>query len=455
DAARHAHTVPLAASQEFRSPLNAGPDPFVTWYSGRYYLSTTQGDAIRIWSAPSLNQLLAAAPTEVWRDPDPSRNQQVWAPEFYLIDGHWYIYYTADDGTDDHHRLYVVESEGTDPLGPYHFKARLQPPNLDQWAIDPTVLSRNGALYLGFSSISGDGHNSLYLAPMSNPWTVGNGVYLPAAGCASDTVREAPEFLHHGSTTWLVYSTCDTGKPDYQLWEKSLADGADPLVPGNWTQHDGAVFARNDATGVYGPGHNAFFSSPDGAETWLVYAAKNTAAYTYAGRTTRAQRIGFRVDGSPDLGQPLAAGATQPLPSGDPGSVQYWINDDSRTSGTGAVDYAGSWSQGAGCGTQCFWGDDHWSSAVDASATVTFTGNQIALLSLRDNNYGLAGIAVDGGAETLVSLYSPDRTGEQVNYLSPRLSNGTHTLRVRVTGQKDPASAGTLVEFDRAEVYGS
>ncbi len=448
-------TRAAAVSTTFRNPLNAGPDPFLTWYQGNYYLSTTQGDAIRIWKAPSLNQLLAAPATTVWRDTDPSRDQQLWAPEFYLLNGHWYVYYTADDGVDDHHRLYVLESSGTDPLGPYQLKAKLVPPGLDQWAIDPTLLQLGGRLYLGFSSIAAAGHNSLYLAPMSDPWTVsGAAVHLPAAGCSSDTVREAPEFIHHGSTTWLVYSSCDTGKPDYQLWAKSLADGRDPLVASNWVQHNGAVFSRNDSTGVYGPGHNAFFSSPDGTQTWMVYGAKNTANYTYDGRTTRAQQIGFNADGTPNFGAPLAAGATQNLPSGDPGGTQYWINDDGRTSGTGSVAYAGSWSNGAGCGTQCFWSDDHWTGNVGDTATVTFTGTGIALLSVRDTNYGLAAVSIDGGAETTVDLYSANRAGEQVNYLSPKLAAGTHTLRVRNTGQRNAASSGTLIELDRAEVYG-
>lgn len=252
----------------------------------------------------------------------------------------------------------------------------------------------------------------------------------------------------------MAYSSCDTGKPDYQLWLKSLDDGADPLVAGNWVQHPGPVFARNDATGVYGPGHNCFFTSPDGTETWIAYGAKNTSAYTYAGRTTRAQRIGFTADGTPHFGSPLAAGATQHLPGGDPGGVQYWINDDSRSSGPGSVAYAGSWLNGGGCGVQCFWGDDHWSGITGATATFTFTGRRIVLLSVRDTNYGHAGVSIDGGAETSVDLYSNIRAGEQVNYISPVLPHGTHTLRLRVTGQKDGASSGTLVEIDRAEVYG-
>jgi len=34
-----------------------------------------------------------------------------------------------------------------------------------------------------------------------------------------------------------------------------------------------AVFQRSNTNGVYGPGHNGFFKSPDGTEDWIVYQA--------------------------------------------------------------------------------------------------------------------------------------------------------------------------------------
>jgi GH43 family beta-xylosidase len=314
----------------FRNPLNPGPDPFLTFYAGDYYLSTTQGDALRIWKSPSLGGLATAEPTTVWQETDSSRNQQMWAPSFHLIGGHWYFYYCADDGQDENHRLYVLKSAGTDPLGPYEFGGKLAPPGSDDWAIDAELLQHGGELYLLWSGASELGHNLLFIAPMSDPCTVsGPRVYLPSAGGCPE-VREAPAILQRDGTTFLVYSTCDTGKPDYQLWMHALPAGADPLVPGNWRQHPTAVFTRSDGAGVFGPGSNGFFLSPQGdsgaepgdpdaVETWIVYHGKETSDYTYAGRSTRAQRFGWNADGTPDFGVPLALDTDVPLPSGDPG----------------------------------------------------------------------------------------------------------------------------------------
>ncbi|MFF5406726.1 family 43 glycosylhydrolase [Streptomyces misionensis] len=447
-------TQQAAATGTFRNPLNTGPDPFMTYWNGNYYLTTTQGGSIRMWRSPSLSTLLTADPITVWADTDTSRNRDVWAPEFYRFGDRWYLYYTADDGTDDHHRIYVAESDRDDPAGPYHFKAKLAPPNhAADFAIDPGILQHNGRLYLAYSGINPYQHNGLNIAPLSNPYTVsGDAVAIDAAGGCPE-VREGPEFLYRNGRTWMTYSTCDTGKPDYQVWMMSLPSNADPLVPGNWTQHQGAVFSRADDHGVFGPGHHAFFTSPDGTQDWIVYHAKTTSAYTYTDRTTRAQRIGWNADGSPNLGVPLATGATQDLPSGDPGPGAYWINDDGRSNGAGSVAYTGSWNSGTGCAAQCFWGDDHWSDLAGNTATFTFTGTRIALLSVRDTGNGYAALSIDGGAEQRLDYYGAIRTGETLQFLSPRLPYGRHTLRVRVTGEHDAQSGASFVSVDRAEVY--
>ncbi|MGW1319916.1 glycoside hydrolase family 43 protein [Streptomyces sp. NPDC002426] len=449
-----ASPAPAAAAGTFRNPLNSGPDPFMTHWNGNYYLTTTQGDSIRMWRSPSLGTLAAADPVTVWTDSDPSRNRNIWAPEFYRFGDRWYLYYTADDGVDDHHRLYVLESERDDPTGPYHFKAKLAPPNhADEFAIDAGILQLNGRLYLAYSGINQYQHNGLNIAPMSDPYTVsGNAVPIDAAGGCPE-VREGPEFLYRNGRVWMTYSACDTGKPDYQVRMMSLPTDADPLVPGAWYQHPDAVFSRADDRGVFGPGHHAFFTSPDGTEDWIVYHAKTTSVNTYSDRTTRAQKFTWRADGTPDFGRPLALGATQDLPSGDPGSGNYWINDDGRSSGSGGVTYSGAWNSGTGCATQCFWGDDHWSDAAGATATFTFTGTRIALLSVKDTGNGYAAVSIDGGAEQTVDLHGPIRVGEAVQYRSPRLGYGAHTLRVRVTGQHNGQSQGSFVSIDRAEVY--
>ncbi|WP_245930399.1 glycoside hydrolase family 43 protein [Allonocardiopsis opalescens] len=459
-----------AAPAEFRNPLNRGADPTIVYHNDMYYLSTTQGDRLTIWRSPSLAGLATADPIDVWRDSDPSRNTELWAPALHRFPhadgGHrWYLYYTAADSRisdpvqrDASHRLYVLESAGDDPAGPYTFRGRIA--DFGVYAIDGEPIMHNGRPYFVWSSpgrgFSG-GPQQLYIAEMSNPWTVTGGrVALPNDGGCPE-VREGPTPLYgDDGRTFLTYSTCDTGRPDYQIWSLSLPDGANPMNASAWTQLPGPLFSRNDAAGVWGPGHHFFFRSPDGTEDWIAYHAKNTSTYTYSYRTTRAQRIGWNADGTPNLGTPLAAGATQALPSGDPGPGAVAINDSWTGGGNLQVSYSGGWTYGSTCGNSCFYGDDHYTAQAGATATFRFTGTRIALYSSVDTDHGTATFSIDGGPPSApVSFYSSIRVGEQPVYVSPRLGPGSHTLTVRVTGEHVPAASDAIVTVDRAEVYGS
>lgn len=454
------NAVPMPDSTEavvhnFRNPLNTSADPSVMYHQGSYYVATTRGNRIGIWRSPSLATLLNAPEEVVWRDSDPSRNTQMWAPAFRHVGSRWYIYYTASDGVDANHRMYVLESAGDNPMGPYSFKAKIA--DFGEYAIDGEPITHNGQTYFVWTG-PGRGQGGpaqLYIARMSNAWTTtGSRVAIPASGGCTE-VREGPTPLYRNGRTFLTYSTCDTGKPDYQLWMKSIANGANPMVAANWTQHAGPVFSRNDATGVWGPGHHSFFKSPDGTEDWIAYHGKNTSTYTYAFRTTRAQRFTWNADGTPNFGRPLAAGATQNLPAGDPGAATRWINDTDTGTGLWQVEYAGAWSSGSGCGVQCFWGNDHWSGVTNATATIRFDGTQVGLLSVRDGGNGIAAISIDGGPEQRVDFHSDIRVGEELNYLSPVLPPGPHTLKVRVTGERNPNSTATVISMDRVEVWGA
>ena len=55
-------------------------------------------------------------------------------------------------GNYDNQQSYVLESAGTDPMGPYTYKGRLFDPSHDTWSIDGGVLELNGSLYFLFSA---------------------------------------------------------------------------------------------------------------------------------------------------------------------------------------------------------------------------------------------------------------------------------------------------------------
>jgi GH43 family beta-xylosidase len=313
------------------NPLNAfsGADPWLTYYEGNYYLATTTWTSVLIMRrSPTLAGLKTAEPVQIYYETDPSRCCNIWAPEFRLLDGpngpRWYFYYTAGTAdTLDNQHSHVLESAGTDPMGPYTYVGRIFDPLNDTWSIDGSILELDGELYFLFSAFQNN-LQSLYIAPMSNPWTIsGERVLISQPEYEWEMpgapVNEGPVALQHDGMTFIIYSASACSTPDYQLGMLTYT-GGDPLSTDSWVKNPEPVFERSDENGVYGPGHNGFFQSPDGTEDWIVYHANDAPTDGCDnGRTTRVQRFDWNEDGTPNFGIPVATSETIAAPSGDMG----------------------------------------------------------------------------------------------------------------------------------------
>ena len=292
------------AAGKFQNPHNPGADPYCEFFEGNYYLTTTQGDAIRMWKSPTLGGLKTAMPVTVWKDSDPSRSRSIWAPEFHFITNRWYLYYTATsaDGKDANHRLFVLESEGRDPLGPYHYKNRLFNPANDQYAIDATVFMNpgNGLWYCVWAAHPG---HVLTIGKLANPWTLeGNCVVIPASGFGCEEVREGPQALQRNGKLFLIYSACDTGKPDYKLGMLIAETNADLINSQSWKQFPTPVLSEAIATGCLGRAIMDFSVRPMAQKTGSFTTQKPTPS-----TPTKAARLARKnLPGTPTGHQNLA-----------------------------------------------------------------------------------------------------------------------------------------------------
>ncbi|WP_189145933.1 family 43 glycosylhydrolase [Streptomyces lacrimifluminis] len=340
---------PAAAAEgrPYTNPVKSqkGADPWLEYYNGNYYLVTTSFTGVlTMRKSPTLAGLATAPSVQVWSDTTSTRNNNFWAPELHFFDGRWYLYYSgAPSGAAccDQQRTYVVESAGTDPMGPYTFKNQLTGANLDPggWLIDATVLRYNSKLYLVGSGAIGGSKQSLVIAPMTNPYTVSGSTFslISQPTLAWETsgapVNEGPEPLYHDGRTFLTFSASYCQTADYKLGQLELT-GTNPLLASSWTKKQTPVFQRNDAAGIYGPGHNGFFTSPDGTENWIVYHANDSASGGCGnGRTTRAQKFTWNADGTPNFGTPVALGTTLPGPSGETAATPTAYTLVNRNSG--------------------------------------------------------------------------------------------------------------------------
>ncbi|SDP42261.1 Beta-xylosidase, GH43 family [Streptomyces sp. cf386] len=344
-----ATTQPVSAAEgrPYTNPLKSfkGADPWLQYHDGNYYLITTTFTGILgIRKSPTLAGLATAPNVQVYSDTTSTRNTNFWAPEMHLLNGRWYVYYSAGQSgvaCCDSQRTHVLESAGTDPMGPYTYKGSLTGANLTPggWLIDASVLQANNKLYLVGSGFINGSTQSLVIAPMTNPYTLaGNNFTIISSPTldwerSGNPVNEGPEPLYRGGRTFLSYSASSCQTADYKLGQLELT-GSDPLSPASWTKKQTPVFQRSDANSVYGPGHNGFFTSPDGTENWIVYHANSASNGGCGnGRTTRAQKFTWNADGTPNFGTPVALGTTHPGPSGETAATPTSYTLVNRNSG--------------------------------------------------------------------------------------------------------------------------
>jgi GH43 family beta-xylosidase len=320
---------PTAALQRdtFTNPLlETGPDPWVVWWKGFYYYSNSTGKDLTLRRTADITDLRAAQTKVLWV-PDPGHpwSHELWAPELHRWNNKWYIYFAADAGENASHRIYVVENESDDPMeGTWNLKGKISDSS-DKWAIDATTFELKGEHYLVWSGWEGDkdGEQDLFIAHMSNPWTIDS----PRTLISKPTypweelgdlpgrhvnVNEGPEILLHGNRVFLVFSASGCWTDSYTLGVLETNADANFLNGKSWTKLDHPFLSTDPFAAAFGPGHNGFFKSPNGQEDWIIYHANPEPGQGCGNfRSPRIQRFTWNADGTPNFDKPVPLG--QPL----------------------------------------------------------------------------------------------------------------------------------------------
>ena len=330
-------TCITAFTQEntFTNPLlPSGADPYSFYRKGYYYYTHTLGNKIALWKTKNLADLKSAKQTIVWTPPaGQAYSKNVWAPEFHFIKGKWYAYFAADNGKNETHRMYVLENSSNDPFkGQWVLKGKVSAP-VDKWAIDGNVFKHEGQLYMIWSGWEGDTNirQNIYIAKMKNPWTIESERVMISTpeyawekhGDLNDPnnpphvdVNEGPQILKNKKDLFIIYSASGCWTDFYALGLLTFTGKNNLLEASSWKKKNEPVFEKSPENGIYAPGHNSFFKSPDGKEDWILYHANSEPGQGCGKkRAPRAQKFTWNPDGSPDFGIPLKSNVPVNVPA--------------------------------------------------------------------------------------------------------------------------------------------
>lgn len=326
----------VSAQQTFTNPLlPAGADPWCMYKDGYYYYTHTTGRNITLWKTKNIANLKTAEKKVVFTPPERGPySKQLWAPEIHFLQNKWYIYFAADSGKNIDHRMFVLENSAADPLqGEWTVKGKLTTPD-DKWSIDGSLFEHKQQLYMIWSGWEGNvnGQQNIYIAKMKNPWTVeGKRVKISSPEYAWERngkinnpddppnvyVNEGPQVLVKGNKLFLIYSASGCWTDSYSLGMLTANSNSNLMNPSSWKKNPTPVFTQSVANSVYAPGHNSFFTSPDGKENYILYHANSKPGQGCGGyRSPRAQPFTWNKDGTPNFGTPVKEGELLKVPSG-------------------------------------------------------------------------------------------------------------------------------------------
>ncbi len=131
-------------------------------------------------------------------------------------------------------------------------------------------------------------------------------------------------------------------------------------------------------------------------------------------------------------------GATEIVISG---SDPQAMDDDKQ------ITFEGSWRLSRD--PEDYEGGSHVGTQAGASLSYTFTGNQVRLVGRVSKTGGRADVYVDGTQQLVpIDCFSPLSLHQQLLYYKNGLANGSHTLKIVVRGEHNPASEGNEVFVD-------
>ncbi|WP_127585560.1 alpha-L-fucosidase [Paenibacillus koleovorans] len=131
----------------------------------------------------------------------------------------------------------------------------------------------------------------------------------------------------------------------------------------------------------------------------------------------------------------------------DIGSYLRWKQTDDRST---SITYSGTWADNTNSSYYKSTGRN--SNQTNAYAEYTFTGTGVRLITKKAPAGGIFDVYIDGTKVTTFDSYASSNVFNVVAYETTSLSNGPHTIKMVVTGNKNPNASNNNCNIDLIEV---
>lgn len=299
-------------------------DPFMLVNNNTYYVYGTNasGEGFKCWSSTDLKN---------WKEEGfvfrKSENTwgggNFWAPEVYLYNNNFYLAFSCRGNESEDSPMLLCLATSKSPTGPFK---ELYAPWFDMGfsCIDAHIFfDDDNQIYLYFDRVGSVGkwpeaylYGIIYCIKLNDDLKPAGDTVLCSQ---AEQDWEHPLSMHsrcnegcfvqkYKGRYYMTYSANHYTDPFYGI---GFSTSDSPLGP--WTKSaSNPIIGLNEENGIYGPGHNAFFRSPDGRELFIIYHSHVSG--TDKRRQVNIDRVYFDDDGNLQVKGPTKT--PQLLPSG-------------------------------------------------------------------------------------------------------------------------------------------
>ncbi len=311
-------------NEQYPFPLACGfGDPVIFPWEGRYYYTSTNDNlddiGIYVREAPDVDGLFRKDTTQhliLGLDEKRGFVQTFWAPEFHLIGGELYILFAVSGkqwGPQCHMMKLKKGGSITDPDS-WEDPIRVRRKDgtfltEDGISLDMTYLKAGNSSYVVWSyrrhiGTPLDTGSMLYIARIDEekPWQlVSDPVLLSRPLYGWENVQgtinnEGPNAFIADGKVYLAYSGGAANGYTYTVGLLTAETKADLLDPSVWKKRCAPVLSHYSLEGIYGPGHNSFFTDSCG-NLMIAYHAED--ALDQHLRCDAIHRVHFNIHGEP------------------------------------------------------------------------------------------------------------------------------------------------------------